>query len=212
MEDVAKAKVFTVRLYSGKYVQINRLTKADICIEDIAHTLAFKPRFNGNGKSWYSIAAHSIAVSHIVPPHLKLSALLHDASEGYLFDIPKPNKELKEFKDIVELENSIQELVYDKYFIPVEQRMTSEIKMADFCELNREWSLCMMSDKLSSNPKDDEREFIRLFYMYSRYMEKKVITDGTFSRHGRVEKIDEEIFRLAKIHNITEDEIHFSTN
>jgi hypothetical protein len=63
----------------------------DIDIEDIAHALAMKCRFSGHTDLFYSVAEHSILVSRAVKEH-KLAALLHDASEAYLTDVPRPIK------------------------------------------------------------------------------------------------------------------------
>jgi 5'-deoxynucleotidase YfbR-like HD superfamily hydrolase len=73
------------------------LTKPDldqINIEDIANALSKVCRFNGQLKTFYSVAQHSIHVAEMVPTHLKLTALLHDASEAYICDVPTPLKKM----------------------------------------------------------------------------------------------------------------------
>lgn len=65
-----------------------------VAIEDIAHGLAYQCRFNGQTREFYSVAQHSLIVASLVPPPLRLAALLHDAAEAYLGDMVKPLKVL----------------------------------------------------------------------------------------------------------------------
>lgn len=77
-----------------------------ICIEDIAHGLSLLCRFSGQCPRFFSVAEHSIYVADSLPDNLKLEGLLHDASEAYLADIPRPLKvglpEYKAIESIVE--------------------------------------------------------------------------------------------------------------
>lgn len=65
----------------------------DICIEDIAHGLSNSIRWTGQGRS-LSTAQHSVMVARLCqtrhPGDLVLArkALIHDASDAYLWDIP----------------------------------------------------------------------------------------------------------------------------
>lgn len=71
---------------------------ADVCLEDIAHALALQCRFAGHCRVPYSVAEHCVRVSHQaerLTPHPRAAALrglLHDASEAYLVDVPRPIK------------------------------------------------------------------------------------------------------------------------
>lgn len=65
----------------------------DINIDDVAHSIARQCRFAGHVKvQHYSVAEHSVLVSLCVPPEHALQALLHDATEAYLVDVPRPVK------------------------------------------------------------------------------------------------------------------------
>ena len=74
----------------------------DFKIEDIAHALSNICRYAGHCRSFYSVAQHSIIVSEEIEKAeaggeygLRSSVtegLLHDASEAYLVDVPRPVK------------------------------------------------------------------------------------------------------------------------
>jgi hypothetical protein len=63
----------------------------DIDIRDIAHALSMKCRYGGHCIKFYSVAEHSILVSRNCYKH-RMEALLHDAAEAYLCDLPSPVK------------------------------------------------------------------------------------------------------------------------
>lgn len=64
----------------------------EIHIDDIAHALAMQCRYSGHTSRFYSVAEHCVHVSRVVAPEYALWGLLHDASEAYLVDIPRPLK------------------------------------------------------------------------------------------------------------------------
>jgi hypothetical protein len=66
----------------------------EICIADIASALSKLCRYGGHTQRFYSVAEHCVlmARSRECPPSLRLAALMHDASEGYVVDIIRPIK------------------------------------------------------------------------------------------------------------------------
>lgn len=102
----------------------------DICIEDIAHSLALQCRFTGHCTEFYSVAQHSVLVSLQVPPHLAMWGLLHDASEAYLTDLSRPLKRASclgtEYKLI---ESRLMFVICERFGLPSEE--PPEIKVAD---------------------------------------------------------------------------------
>jgi len=82
-------------------------------LEDIARSLSNLSRFNGH-THFYSVAEHSVRVSAELGLHsyrVQLLGLLHDATEAYLGDVPRPQKSLmavagqpfEEFEDTMAL-------------------------------------------------------------------------------------------------------------
>lgn len=64
----------------------------EVFIDDIAHALSMLCRFGGHALRFYSVAEHCVLLSRVAEPQDKLWALLHDASEAYLVDVPRPIK------------------------------------------------------------------------------------------------------------------------
>jgi 5'-deoxynucleotidase YfbR-like HD superfamily hydrolase len=80
-----------IQVHSGKVIDLLRPNISDILITDIAHALSNLCRFGGHS-DFYSVAQHSVIVSRVVSPKNSMWGLMHDASEAYLGDVPKPLK------------------------------------------------------------------------------------------------------------------------
>ena len=78
---------------------------ADMDIKDIAHALSMICRGNGHVSSFWSVGEHCIlcakeAAAKGYADRLVLAALLHDASECYMSDVPRPLKQnMKQYKE-----------------------------------------------------------------------------------------------------------------
>ncbi|MCJ7828129.1 MAG: hypothetical protein MUP81_00115 [Dehalococcoidia bacterium] len=115
-----------IQTVSGKRVDLVNPDPDTIDILDIAHALSQICRYTGHCNKFYSVAEHSIRVAQIVPPELRLHALLHDTSEAYLQDISRPLKNLLPSYRL--LETDILEVIYTKW---LEYRDEIVIKGAD---------------------------------------------------------------------------------
>lgn len=95
----------------------------DIDILDIVQALSTISRYNGHCR-FYSVAEHSVLVSHLVPDEHKLTALFHDATEAYTGDMTRPMKRaLKasgENNPFFEIEQLNWEVIADKFGLPKE--------------------------------------------------------------------------------------------
>ena len=90
----------------------------EINIEDIAHSLAMQCRANGHIEQFYSVAQHCIsccreAKARGYSDRVQLCCLLHDASEAYIADIPRPAKKM--FKHYLTLEKQLSDAIYIKF-------------------------------------------------------------------------------------------------
>lgn len=95
--------------HHGNRIDMPRPRQDQITIGDIAAHLARLPRFVGATRRPYSVAMHSMHVMMLAKDSgagdtLQMAALLHDAHEAYMGDIPSPVKAwcgpaLKEFED-----------------------------------------------------------------------------------------------------------------
>ena len=111
--------------YTGKRFHFLEPTPDEVDIRDIAHHLSLLCRFTGACRCFYSVAEHSILVAELVPWELKLSALLHDATEAYINDISRPVKYSHKLDDT---ETIIMSVIVDKFGI---NPTAPEIKEAD---------------------------------------------------------------------------------
>lgn len=103
----------TIRTVTGLYMDVFNPTFDMISIEDIAHSLSFQCRFGGHLKQFYSVAQHSYHVSKRVHPKQALAGLLHDATEAYLLDMPRPIKQrLPEYKAV---EDNLMRVIAERF-------------------------------------------------------------------------------------------------
>lgn len=79
----------------------------DFDIRDIARHLACKCRYGGATSEFYSVAQHSVLVSHYVPEDCRQWGLMHDVGEAYLPDVQRPIK--KYLQGFLEIEKKIQQ-------------------------------------------------------------------------------------------------------
>ncbi len=133
-----------IRTNSGKWVDVFMPTMDMIDIDDIAHGLSLLCRWGGQCPRFYSVAEHSLACMQKTNGGLKnkLASLMHDASEAYLVDLPRPIKRnISEYKG---LEDNLLKVIFDKYEIPFP--LSEEVKKIDDEMLEYEWRNFMIRD------------------------------------------------------------------
>ncbi|MEW6511856.1 MAG: hypothetical protein AB1428_12970 [Bacteroidota bacterium] len=119
-----------------------------VSIIDIAHALSNIPRLGGHAKPFYSVAQHSILVAEIVP-EFGLQALLHDATEAYLLDIPSPIKHSHEFLAYRRAEEKLHREIM--WHFGLSALLPDEVRAADRLALKLEanWHMSPMDPELA---------------------------------------------------------------
>lgn len=125
-----------IKTYSGIWFDVFNPKPKNIDIEDIAHALSNICRFNGHTDKFYSVAQHSVFCAFLASDKNKLRALLHDASEAYICDIPRPLKHHPSMKPYLEVEANLQTKIYTRFGITGPE--PEEIHAIDNAVLNLE--------------------------------------------------------------------------
>ena len=88
----------------------------DIDPVDIAHALSLLCRFGGHVDRFYSVAEHCVLMSEAVPQEWALWALLHDATEAYVVDVPRPLK--RQLGEYMAIEASVMMAIAIRFALP----------------------------------------------------------------------------------------------
>ena len=106
-----------------------------ICIEDIAHALSMICRGSGHVTTFWSVGEHCIccakeANARGLSKRLVLACLLHDASECYMSDVPRPLKQ--EMSAYRKIEDDLLKVIYGKFLgTPLTPEEETQIKIID---------------------------------------------------------------------------------
>lgn len=167
-----------IETYTGKTFYPLDPRPEEIDIVDIAHHLSQICRFNGASKFFFSVAQHSINVYKYVKAQggsieQQFDALMHDASEAYLCDLPKPIKRF--MSDYKVYEDIVQEVIYQKYGLNSNYFETT--KKADTDMLSYEAKILMPCKTWNHDPisiseikieerliSDVKEEFLKIFF------------------------------------------------
>lgn len=104
---------------TGKWFDVLNPDPALINLTDIASALSKLCRFGGHCREFYSVAEHSIQVSRLVAQRSGATkegiawALLHDASEAYVTDVPRPVKH--QIPQYIAIEDAVQKAMAERF-------------------------------------------------------------------------------------------------
>lgn len=170
---------------SGRYVEPLNLDANDIDIRDIAYSLAGQYRFTSHTRPRYSVGEHSVRAAMFLEEQgasreLVAEALLHDATEYVLVDIPRPLKADPYFgKAYRGAEDRLYRVIMERFGLPT--RMSPEVRDIDVRLLaterrdllpetpGLEWGVLKgvepLPDKIVPwNPTKTETKFLNMFY------------------------------------------------
>lgn len=134
--------------FTGRLVDPLNMHPDDLDIDDIGHALSRQCRFGGMTDEFYSVAQHSLLVlmelqawaegeDQYLSNKVLLMALLHDASEAYLLDLPTPIK--YRMPGYMHAEEQLQKVIYNTFCGRVPSAVEeSWIKHADTLALHIE--------------------------------------------------------------------------
>jgi hypothetical protein len=118
---------------------------SEVHVEDIAHALSMLCRYGGHCKHFYSVGQHSVYVSRVLAawghdPLTCMIGLLHDATEAYCVDVPRPIK--RYLAGYNQIEARIWLAVAEHFSLPAE--MPECIHLADNAVLLAEKAQIML--------------------------------------------------------------------
>lgn len=107
-----------ITTYTEKHFDPVNPDMTQVDIHDIAHALSLICRGNGHVKTFFSVGQHCIraakeAKARGYSQRVILACLLHDASECYMSDVPRPLKPA--MTEYVQIENKLLDLIYEKF-------------------------------------------------------------------------------------------------
>lgn len=154
--------------------------ESDICLEDIAHALAYLSRANGHFCAFYSVARHSINCAKEVKAQgftekVQLLALLHDSAESYIGDLTRPLR--RHIPEFTKYERNLQKLIYEKFATTdVTESERAAVKAADDALLYHEFKTFHGAELFETPPalhitlcadtgfRETEAEFLALYH------------------------------------------------
>jgi hypothetical protein len=111
-----------IQTYTGRQFWPLDPRPEEIHLEDIAHALSNQCRFSGHTKWFFSVAQHSANVAEVLLTEMQADltvqrwGLLHDASEAYVVDVPRPIKRL--MPAYIDAEEVVQQAIAERFGLP----------------------------------------------------------------------------------------------
>jgi len=129
----------SLQTYGGRFIWPLEPYADEIDVRSVAHGLACEVRYGNQSPYPLPVAWHSVALSHVVPQKYAQAALIHDAAEAYLKDVPRPIRRQEPFKTMYgDIEERLLEVCFDHFDVDFglmdEEFLFYDIKMS-WCEM-----------------------------------------------------------------------------
>jgi hypothetical protein len=124
LADAFKTNPNAILIHSGILFDVFNPKAEDVKVIDIAHALSNLCRYGGHCPKFYSVAQHSVLCSFQPgTPQEQMEFLMHDASEAYLIDLPRPIK--RNMPNYVAIEEPLLKLIFERYKLnyPLSERV-----------------------------------------------------------------------------------------
>lgn len=142
---------FWMQTFSGLAFTPSDPQGDQIVLTDIAQGLAHTARYCGQTRRFYSVAEHCVHLARYALEHHGLQAariaLMHDAAEAYICDIPRPLKML--LPGYKMLEARVEKVIADRFGLPslsdpyvkkLDDRILEDERRVLLCDPPRPWT------------------------------------------------------------------------
>jgi hypothetical protein len=169
-----------IETYTGQQFYPGNPTADMIDILDIAHALSHQCRFGGHCSHFYSVAEHCVRVARAAEPlgrRVQLQALLHDATEAYVIDVPRPVKPF--LPGYYELEARVAAVIAEKFgldtltppeVMALDNRILLDERRSLFNWSGHDWKIAgePLNCRIEGWPSEVAKEqFLIAFYTYT---------------------------------------------
>lgn len=171
--EAKKANPRAILVRSGVLFDVFAPKEEDIDINDIAHALSNLCRYGGHSPKFYSVAQHSVLCS-LKGKNLQeqLELLMHDASEAYLIDLPKPIK--MQIPQYIEIEDNLLAIIFKKFNLTFP--LTDRVHKVDYELLEYEYERFHVNQKLEFtywSPEEAKAKFLARYYELTRQIKEQ---------------------------------------
>lgn len=162
----------TMLLHSEQFFDVFNPNPDMITINDIAHALSNITRYGGHCPHFYSVAEHSVICSRYPgTPKEQMEFLLHDATEAYLMDVPRPIKH--RLPEYMLIEDNLMKIILDKFNL--NYPLSKKTKVVDDEVLHYEYNDFFVEKTKKIRcllPDDAKREFLERYYELKKQIEQ----------------------------------------